>query len=132
MPNDNNFLTPTYQAPLILALNTVIRKLMEAPAQETWKALKTLYTFLPPECTQQTRETYQAILNNLKLISQTDIKDNLFRDNEIEELNSRYLSEMNLNFLEVIKASLFEHKYLNSDFSIKPRYGNMPEMKVEF
>jgi hypothetical protein len=131
MPNDNQFLTPTYQAPLIAALNAVIRKLMEAPPQETWKAIRTLYTFLPPECTPECKDLFQEITENLTTISQSEVKDPLFRDSELAEQQANYLITMNLNFLEVIKTSLFKHGYLRNDFTIKPRYGNMPEMRVE-
>jgi hypothetical protein len=131
MPSDNQILTPTYQAPLISALNAVIRKLMEAPPQETWKAMKAVYFFLPPECTPECTKQYTEICNQLLTISRIRTSDPLFQDSELAEQQAQYLTVTNLLFLDTIKESLFKHGYLRSDFSIKPRYENRPMVNIQ-
>lgn len=124
MPTDNLILTPTYQAPLIEDLKAIMRRAMDATPHQTWKALATLYHFLPPECAPECKAKFDEIQQSIKDIPNNLTGDPVMAASEIQRMEAAYLLAENLLFLQTIKDSLFKHGYLRSDFTVRPTYGS--------
>jgi hypothetical protein len=120
MSSENHYVTPTYQAFLILSLDTVAKRLMDRDFVGGWQTLQTLYVELPPECQKEYKNDFENVQKNLAKIA--NVKSfNYYNAYHQVNLNTHsYLAKENLQLFDKFKNSLFSKGYLETS-PTKPR-----------
>jgi hypothetical protein len=117
---ENHYVTPTYQALLILSIDTVAKRLMDRDAVGGWNALQTLYVELPPECQKECEKDYQAVVNKLAKFRKTNCYTVYGAKCATLSRTKAYLPQANLELFNTFKKSLFAKGYLETA-ATKPR-----------
>lgn len=120
MSGENHYVTPTYQALLILSLDTVAKRLMDTDIWGGWQALQTLYMELPPECQKDCKKDFQAIKDKLAAIGKTRGYNYYELYYATAKMTRKYLAQANLQLFDKFKNSLFAKGYLENA-PTKPR-----------
>jgi hypothetical protein len=120
MSADNHYVTPTYQALLILCMDTVSKRLMDSDVFGAWQALKTLYVELPPVCQKDCEKNYQAVVDELSKIYSYEYTTYREKELQTKAHSYRYLTKANFTLFNKFKESLFANGYLEIA-PIKPR-----------
>lgn len=130
--NENHIVTPTYQSILMNALNTVINCRNSGNVEATWNALGTLYDWLPSECYDEVTPLYQSVVTQLQdVLNQNQQIDWFIRNTQRHKAQYEKLQTANRILSTAISQSMRKHNWLDRDATIKPRYENKPQMKVE-
>lgn len=129
--NENHIIYPTYQQILNLCIYTVITRMNEGDTFGAWRAVRNLYRWLPSECKKEVEPTFRNTVQKLNNINrQANHIDFNVRTSERHKLQSDCLFEENEILCDAISLSLRKHNWLDRDATVKPRFGNIPEMKV--
>ena len=120
MTSESHYVTPTYQSLLILGLDTVAQRLMDADVDGGWQALKTVYVELPPECQKECHDDFEAVRKQLSLIGA--IQGTGFCDTARRRgiATRDFLAKANFQLFDKFKHSLFTEGYLENA-PVKPR-----------
>jgi hypothetical protein len=105
---------PTYQSVLINALNDVVNALNNGSSFDAWRAIKTLYDLLPPECSAECKPAYDEVYDGIGRIH-ADTRsgiDKVGANMKFRYYLGKYLAITNRKLLIVFKNSLHKHGYL--------------------
>jgi hypothetical protein len=120
MPSEQNVFASYYQALLGSTFQQTVFQIELNNQIAAWKSLKTLYHSLPSKCRIDLETTYNSIIKKLEIITETEIQDSLFINEDLKALQTEFLEDKNLMFIQEIISSLEKHHYSIMDFSAKP------------
>lgn len=129
--NENHIIYPTYQQILNLCIYTVITRMNEGDTFGAWRAIRNLYRWLPEECKKEVTPSFKKTIDRLNNINQiANHIDFNVRAITRHKKQEDCLFEENEILCDEISQSMRNHNWLDRDATVKPRFQNVPQMKV--
>lgn len=111
--------TGIWQSLWLKLISQALDEISQRRYVSAWQTLQLLRTQIPPECEQEVKKYYDAI---------EPIVNKQFRGNnlqEAQELRAHYIflkmQTPLLELLSAIRTSLYEHNWINKDFTVRAR-----------
>lgn len=105
------YITPTLQSNFNYAIGEVLKRMNNMDIADTWQAIETLYTILPPKIFEQVQSEYKTIIAKVNKVNSGDSVDYMAMVTANNE-TKRVLGELAIPFFRRMYEALYAGGYL--------------------